>query len=188
MYDLKKEGKSPDNDTLKTCPASSNPWSDEGASRFSRSLFEHSPSAIIIYEVKNSGATGADYVIADANDVCLKTEGWDRSVIGKRLSDLRPGVDEYGIVKAFQTAYLTGETVLFPAKIFRGQDRDVWFENRIFRLPTGEVVSIYSDITESKLRELRIEHMSRHDALTNLLNRAAFEEKMEEIEFKQRIP
>lgn len=156
--------------------------------KFSRSLFKHSPSAIIIYEVHGDGAAAADYEIVEANEVCLRTEGWDRSIIGKRLGDLRPAADEFGIIQAFQHVHLTGEVTMFPAKIYREAGQETWFENRIFRLPTGEVVSIYSDITETKQRELHIEYLSRHDSLTGLLNRSAFEEMLNGIEQEGEFP
>ena len=165
----------------KITPDQSNHWTSGSLSRFSLSIFENSPSAIIVYEVRNEGKNGEDYIIVEANETCLKTEGWDRTVIGKPLKELRPNIDEFGIVDAFYEAYQTGELVLFPAKIYKEEGRETWFENRIFRLPTGEVVSIYSDVTKAKQREMHIEYMGRHDVLTGLLNRSAFEEILNEI-------
>ncbi len=139
-------------------------------------IFENSPSAIIVYAVKNEGKHGEDYIIIEANKTCLETEGWDKSVIGRPLIELRPNIDEFGIVEAFYEAYQTGEVVLFPAKRYIENGQETWFENRIFRLPTGEIVSIYSNVTKAKQREIHIEYMSRHDVLTGLLNRSAFVE------------
>jgi len=31
-----------------------------------------------------------------------------------------------------------------------------WYENYVFKAPTGEVVAIYNDVTEKKLAELEI--------------------------------
>lgn len=156
-------------------------WTSDPVPHLSMNIFVNSPSAIIVYEVLNEGAKGEDYIIVEANETCLKTEGWDRSVIGKPLKELRPNIDDFGIVDAFYEAYQTGEVVLFPAKRYIEEDRETWFENRIFRLPTREVVSIYSDVTKAKQRELHIEYMSRHDVLTGLLNRSTFEEILNEV-------
>ena len=44
----------------------------------------------------------------------------------------------------------------------------------------GGWVATYEDVTERRQAEAKIMHMARHDALTNLPNRALFREKMEE--------
>ena len=47
----------------------------------------------------------------------------------------------------------------------------------------GEVlqrVCVFSDITEKKLAEERIEHMAQHDALTNLPNRALYTDRLQQ--------
>jgi diguanylate cyclase (GGDEF)-like protein/PAS domain S-box-containing protein len=46
-------------------------------------------------------------------------------------------------------------------------------------MPHGGWVAIHEDVTERKRAELRIEHMARHDALTDLANRTLFREKTE---------
>lgn len=115
-------------------------------------IFDNTPSAIIIYEVINGGSTSMDYIIRSANPACLTIEGWQHAdIVGKPLGELRPGAEEFGIVKAFQEALKTGEAVHFPAKVYQENDEYRWFENIIFTLPTGEIIAVYNDITEQKL-------------------------------------
>jgi diguanylate cyclase (GGDEF)-like protein len=47
--------------------------------------------------------------------------------------------------------------------------------------PGGGWVAMHEDITERQLAEARIEHMARHDALTDLPNRVYFAEEMERL-------
>ncbi|MBU4535656.1 MAG: hypothetical protein KKF16_07510 [Euryarchaeota archaeon] len=50
----------------------------------------------------------------------------------------------------------SGEAVYFPEKIYVDENYSNWYENYVFKAPTGEVVAIYNDVTEKKLAELEI--------------------------------
>ena len=54
--------------------------------------------------------------------------------------------------------------------------------------PTPErgFVATFEDITERRLAEEKIRHLAHHDALTDLLNRAAFYERMQEVLSRRR--
>ncbi len=119
-----------------------------------QSLFLNSPLAIIIYEVKDDGASSMDYIIQYVNPAALKIEDWHgKDVIGRPVKELRPGIDEFGIIEAFQKVWKTGLPTHYPAKIYREGHELRWFENIIFKLPSGEIVAVYEDITENKLAE-----------------------------------
>lgn len=47
--------------------------------------------------------------------------------------------------------------------------------------PDGGFVATFEDITERRVAEEKIRHLAHHDALTDLLNRAAFHERMQEV-------
>ncbi len=49
-----------------------------------------------------------------------------------------------------------------------------------YRTPDGATVVLYTDITELKQRERKIEHLAHHDALTGLPNRVLFHERLTE--------
>jgi diguanylate cyclase (GGDEF)-like protein len=53
-------------------------------------------------------------------------------------------------------------------------------ESRSAPLSDGGVVRTYTDITERKLGEERTRHVALHDGLTQLMNRTAFNEKLQE--------
>ncbi|NLJ41533.1 MAG: PAS domain-containing protein [Clostridiales bacterium] len=82
-------------------------------------LFDNSPNAIIIYEVKNKGASSYDYIIQDVNPASLKIEKWHKKdVLGKPLGEVRPGVDNFGIIGAFQKVLKTGEPLRYPETVY----------------------------------------------------------------------
>ncbi len=122
-----------------------------------RGLFDNMPSGAGIYEVRGDGSRGSDYIIKDFNAAGLRIEGKTREeVVGKSLFDLRPAIDEYGLIPVLQGVWQTGEPALFPTAFYSDGHHANWYENRVFRLPSGEVVAIYDDVTESREAEGRL--------------------------------
>ncbi len=112
-------------------------------------LFQYSPDSIIFYEVQNQGATSHDYIIKAVNPKCLEVENWvEDKVIGKSIKELRPGVDEFGIIDAFRRAWQTGKSVHYPAQVYKDKDSARWFDNTIFKVSPYEIVAIYNDVTD----------------------------------------
>ncbi|QUH22585.1 PAS domain S-box protein [Methanobacterium alkalithermotolerans] len=129
----------------------------EASEGFLRGLFENMPSGMAVYEVKNQGKKGQDYLIKEFNKTSQRMEGKSREeVIGKSLYDLRPNIDEYGLIGVFKKVWGSGEAVYFPEKIYVDENYSNWYENYVFKAPTGEVVAIYNDVTEKKRAELEI--------------------------------
>ncbi|MCF8087919.1 MAG: PAS domain S-box protein [Desulfotignum sp.] len=77
-------------------------------------------------------------------------------VLGKSLLDLRPNIDEYGLIPVMRNVWKTGAPAYFPVKIYTDEKFSRYYENHIFRIPTGEVVTIYNDLTDQKKTERRL--------------------------------
>jgi diguanylate cyclase (GGDEF)-like protein len=69
-----------------------------------------------------------------------------------------------------------GETHLVYEREMRG-DRNILVNE--YKTSQNETVVLYTDISELKQRERRIEHLAHHDALTGLPNRLLFRDKLE---------
>jgi len=129
----------------------------EKSQALSQSIFENTPDGVIIYEVIGDGTSGKDYILKNINPSSLKIENWrEEDVINKPIKTIRPGVEEFGIINIFHKVWQTGEVAHYPAKAYRENDEYRWFENLVFKLPTGEIVAIYSDVTEEKQMEEKI--------------------------------
>jgi len=127
-----------------------------------RGLFENMTSGAAIYKVINDGSKGSDYIIRDFNVASLRIEGKRKDeVIGKSLFDLRPNIDQYGLIPIFQKVWRTGEPGYFPSTIYVDEKYCNWYENRVFKLPTGEIVAIYDDVTEHKKAEEEIKSLAK---------------------------
>lgn len=120
----------------------------------SQSFFDHAPCAIAVYEVIKPGATSKDYILRDINPVGLKIENWrKKDVLGKSLGELQPEMEQMGMVSALKKTWDTGQATNYPTKVYSKGKEYRWFENIIFKLPSGEIVIMYNDITEQKQAE-----------------------------------
>lgn len=119
-------------------------------------LFDNMPSGCAVYRVKGSGDSGADFIIQYFNKKSLEIEQKKiGEVVGKSLKHLRPNIDDYGLVPVLKRVFQTGVTEFFPAKIYIDNRYSNYYENIVFKLPGGEVVTIYDDVTEKMNEELK---------------------------------
>ena len=116
-----------------------------------RGVFESTTSGVAVYEAVDDGE---DFIFLDFNPAGEKIEGVRReAVLGKRVTEARPGVVRMGLLDVLRRVWRTGHPEHHPATPYR-DDRTVgWRENDVYRLPGGEVVAVYQDITERKLAE-----------------------------------
>jgi hypothetical protein len=116
-----------------------------------RELVDTINSGVAIYQVKNEGKTGNDYIIQSFNRAALEMEKLSKDqVVGRSLKDLRPNIDEYGLIEIFHHVWETGEAAFYPAKIYVDNNFSNYYENHVFRLPNMEIVAIYDDVTEKE--------------------------------------
>jgi PAS domain S-box-containing protein len=111
-----------------------------------RRIFSTMPSAVIVYEAVDNGE---DFIIRDFNPRAEEIERISKNdVIGRRVTEVFPGVREFGLLSVFQQVWKTGEVAYFPPALYR-DDRDpgTWRENWVYRLTSGEIVAIYNDVT-----------------------------------------
>jgi PAS domain S-box-containing protein len=127
-----------------------------------RGLFEHMTSGSAVYEVRNDGSKGTDYIIRGFNRKSLELEGKNLDeVVGKSLFDLRPNIDDYGLIPVMKKVWETGIPGYFPAKIYQDDNFSSYYENHIFKLPSGQVVTIYNDVTDQKNQEKELQESEK---------------------------
>jgi len=111
-----------------------------------RFLFEHLGSGMSVYQAVNDGQ---DFVFKDFNASAERISRVPREqVVGRRLLDVFPNMARSGLLEALRRVWRTGEDEALPAYFYHDDTRQGWRENRIYRLPTGEVVSLFDDVTE----------------------------------------
>jgi PAS domain-containing protein len=111
-----------------------------------------------IYEVHGDGSRSVDYIVKDFNAGALRLEKkTKKEVVGRSLADLRPTIDDYGLIPVFQRVWQTGEPALFPSSIYVDDRYANWYENRVFKLSTGEIAAIYDDVAERERARLELD-------------------------------
>ena len=119
-----------------------------------RELFKHMSSGVAIYEAKDNGK---DFIIKDFNRAAEKIEKVKKEdIIEKNVLKVFPGVKDFGLFKVFQEVYKTGMPQHHPISLYKDQRITGWRENYIYKLPSGEIVAVYDDITERKKAEEQI--------------------------------
>ena len=114
-----------------------------------QSLFDNLVSGCGIYRVINEGKYGKDYIIEAFNKKSLELENKTaEEVVGKSLFDLRPNIDEYGLIDVFRQVWLTGESIYYPSKIYQDDTYNNYYDNRVFKLDDDLIVALYNDVTD----------------------------------------
>ncbi len=119
-----------------------------------KGLYDNMTSGSAVYKVINDGSKGSDYITVEFNKKSLEIEGKQREqVIGKTLLDLRPTIDDYGLIPVMRQVWETGSPAYYPIKMYQDDIFSSYYENYIFKIPSGEVVTIYNDVTHQKNQE-----------------------------------
>lgn len=117
-------------------------------------LLDNMSSCVAVYKAVDDGN---DFIIMDFNRAAEKAEKIDRrQIIGKSIHKVFPGAAEMGIVEVLQKVWRSGQAEHVPASFYRDGRISGWRENYIYKLPTGEIVALYNDITERKKVEIKI--------------------------------
>jgi PAS domain S-box-containing protein len=114
-------------------------------------LFNHINICVAVYEAVENGR---DFIFKDFNAAAEKTERTPRKkVIGRKVTEVFPGIREMGLLSIFQKVWKTGNPEHHPISIYKDQRLVGWRENYVYKLPSAEIVSSYEDATERKQQE-----------------------------------
>jgi PAS domain S-box-containing protein len=111
-------------------------------------LFSGMPSGVAIYEAVDNGE---NFVFKDFNAAAESIDKVSREeIVGKRITEVFPGVKDFGLFRVFQRVYQTGVSEYFPSAIYKDNRIQSWRENWVYKLPNKNIVAIYNDVTDRK--------------------------------------
>jgi len=116
-----------------------------------RALFDNMKDGVSIYEVRKEGE---DFIFADFNKAAEKIENIHKdALIGKSVLEVFPAVKEFGLFDVFKRVWKTGEPEKHQLAMYKDERITGWRENFVCKLPSGEIVAVYSDETDRKQAE-----------------------------------
>ncbi len=122
----------------------------ESESRF-RNLFDHMKSGAAVFR---AAPDGGEFIFTDLNRRGEHISRLSRrEVIGKSVTEVFPGADEFGLLKGLKDAWTSGAAIDLPARYYRDGRIEGWRDSHIYTLPSGELVSLFDDVTEQKQAE-----------------------------------
>ncbi len=117
-------------------------------------ITENMATCLAVYKVVDNGA---DFVFTTFNKMAEVTEDLPRNqVLGRRVKDVFPGVEEFGLLESMYRVWKTGTPEDYPVKLYGDNRIKGWRENYVIKLSDDEVAALYQDKTEQKLSELAL--------------------------------
>ncbi|MFC1737589.1 PAS domain S-box protein [Planctomycetota bacterium] len=119
-----------------------------------KALFDNMSSGVAIYQARNDGE---DFVFVDFNQAAERIEKINKEdLIGKSVLEVFPSVKDFGLFGVFQRVWKTGKPEHYPVSQYKDERIAGWRENYVYKLPLGEIVAIYDDITKRKQSEMAL--------------------------------
>jgi PAS domain S-box-containing protein len=116
-----------------------------------RQMFSHMSSGVVIYEARDEGA---DFAIKEFNPAAERAVKLARAeALGHRVSVVFPDFARIGLLEVFRQVWHTGVPERHPASLYQDARLTIWVENYVFKLPSGDLVAIFDDVTERKRAE-----------------------------------
>jgi PAS domain S-box-containing protein len=114
-------------------------------------IFNNINNGIAVYQATDNGH---DFIFKDINQAVERIENIKKEdIIGKKITEIFPGVKKFGLFKILQDVYKTGKTMSLPLSYYEDKRIKGWRENLVVRLSSGEVAAIYQNLTEKKMED-----------------------------------
>jgi len=107
---------------------------------------DYIPSNIVIYRYSDG-----DFIFIDFNKLAEKTEKINKEeLLGKRLTEIFPGVKEFGLFDALLRIYKNGGQEELDICFYEDERINGWRHNCVSKLPNGDLIVAYTDVTKQK--------------------------------------
>jgi PAS domain S-box-containing protein len=116
-----------------------------------REMFQQMSSAVAVYQAVDNGE---DFIFTDFNPAAERTEKLKKEdLLGRKVTDVFPGIREFGILDTFRQVCKTGQPMHHPLKLYKDNRIIGWRSNYVYRLPGGEIIALYDDVTDQIIAE-----------------------------------
>jgi two-component system CheB/CheR fusion protein len=113
-----------------------------------RLLFDAINNGVAVFKADDAGE---NFECIDLNKVAEDMDHLKRDdVIGKRLYDVLPDAEAFGLLAVLQRVWKTGRPEYHPAAPLKRDRTSMRREYQVYKLPTGGVVAIYKDARDAQ--------------------------------------
>ena len=117
----------------------------ESESRY-RELFDNMDMGVAVYHAQ---LRDGDFILKEFNRAGEHIAQIDRrNLIGRPLTEAFPGVREFGLIDVLTRVWQTGNAERLPAGYYRDERIEGWRDVSVYKLPSGEIVSLFTDVSE----------------------------------------
>jgi len=115
-------------------------------------LMEHISSGVAVYRPINDGE---DFIFVGFNHAAEEIEHVRKEdLLGRSVQEVFPGIREFGLLEVFRRVWRTGEPEHHPVSIYKDERTVSWRRNYVCKLPNGDIMAVYDDVTQTKRSEL----------------------------------
>lgn len=113
-------------------------------------------SGVVVYSAVDKGK---DFIIRYMNPAAARIEKIaGEHVIGRRLTEVFPGAEDFGLLDVLRRVWKGGRAEKFPLHYYQDGRISGWRDNHVYRRASGEVVAVYNDATAQMKMQEELEH------------------------------
>ena len=135
-------------------------------------IIDNTESAIAIYKANSDGSKFFCKSLNPAGEKICQLKS--KEINGMEAREVFPTIEEMGLFAVFQRVWRSGQPELLPLLNYDDERLSLWVENRVFKLPTGEIVTVVDDLTMNKVAEDKLKKSQQawqqtFDALSDII-------------------
>ncbi|MBE9545211.1 MAG: transporter substrate-binding domain-containing protein, partial [Proteobacteria bacterium] len=120
-----------------------------------RQIMENTKNGVAVLRAVDDGQNFVFMELNKSGEQINKIKKED--VIGRSVLDIFPELKAFGLFQVLQRVWATGRPEHHPVALYKDNRIAVWRGSFVYKLPSGEIVTVYSDETE--LKALQAESM-----------------------------
>jgi signal transduction histidine kinase len=131
-----------------------------------RDLFDSMSSGVAVLEAVGDGE---DFVFTDLNAAGERIDKVERlKLVGRHIGEVFPGAEASGLLDVLRRVWRTGVAEHMPARLYQDERIHGWRESLVYRLPSGEVVELFDDVSERKATEEQLRQAQKMEVVGQL--------------------
>ncbi len=116
-----------------------------------RAIFDNMKSGVLVFEVEREGK---DFVVVELNHFARELEDIRlQDVVGKKAKEVFPEYESSGILNTITRVWKSGVSEHIGPLLHEEQKGQVWRDYDVYKLPSGEIVTLFNDLTAQKKAE-----------------------------------